>query len=51
MMGAAVANLDAPVTKGTTGVVVLHDDDARYAASRASPASAAATASTPAPSS
>jgi electron transport complex protein RnfC len=27
MMGAAIANLDAPVTKGTTGIVVLRDVD------------------------
>ena len=33
MMGAAVANLDAPVLKGTTGVVVLTEDDCRPAES------------------
>jgi electron transport complex protein RnfC len=32
MMGSAVANLDAPVLKGTTGVVVLTDEDCRPAA-------------------
>ncbi|MHC4923894.1 MAG: electron transport complex subunit RsxC [Planctomycetota bacterium] len=29
MMGASVADLDAPVTKGTTGVVVLTEDECR----------------------
>ena len=29
MMGMAVANLDAPVVKGTTGIVVLTDDEVR----------------------
>jgi Na+-translocating ferredoxin:NAD+ oxidoreductase subunit C len=33
MMGTAVADLDAPVLKGTTGVVVLTRDDVRSAAS------------------
>lgn len=33
MMGMAVGNLDAPVLKGTTGVVVLTEEDCRPAAS------------------
>jgi len=33
MMGGAVVNLDAPVLKGTTGVVVLTEDDCRPAES------------------
>lgn len=29
MMGAAIANLDAPVTKGTTGIIVLREQDTK----------------------
>jgi len=29
MMGASVANLDAPVTKGTTGIIVLREQDTK----------------------